>query len=140
MEDTMNYKTAISAAFLMLSAQTQLAAAETLRVNCLANSQWCSENKLYTFQSESIDYTYSIKIKTATSHCSDVKFHILSGDGTIEYGTTPWLAAGQLGIVPIGNNLARGAQVVQIRTLGRRGGCNTGRIGSWQAQVWPLAE
>ena len=111
--------------------------AETVGGICSSGGQTCDANAFYSFEStdESENGRYYIRIQAPSQHCSSVKYYVLLGDGSNSWGSTGWLAPGQTNVVQIGVPLPLGHQVVQIKAVGKRGGCNTGTLGSWKANV-----
>ncbi|MBP6012091.1 MAG: hypothetical protein KBA31_07675 [Alphaproteobacteria bacterium] len=96
----------------------------------------CAGQQQYRFQSDGIPTSYGIKFTAPPTHCSDVNYQVYATyEDRLLGRTRAFLAAGQSEIVPIGNDFARGLQVVNIRALGKVGGCNQGRMHSWAALV-----
>ena len=97
----------------------------------------CFGDATYSFQSDGIPTAYGLKITAPSTHCSSVNYQVYATyDRNRLLGRTRnFLAAGQSEIVPIGNDYARGLQVVAIRALGITGGCNQGSMSGWGALV-----
>ena len=130
-----------SAAFALASSDT--ASAERLQVNCTGSGQVlpgvvsCDGAAQFGFQSEGPGQMYVVQLMAPTTHCSRVKYIVWRGDGSpmVDFrtalGQTEFLDPGRSSWVRIGNQLARGLQVVRITAVGQVGGCNTGAMGSW---------
>lgn len=97
----------------------------------------CFGDAQFKFHSDGVPTAYGLKITASPMHCSAVNYQVYATyDPNLLLGKTQnFLEAGQSEIVPIGNNFARGLQVVNIRALGKVGGCNTGRMQGWSGRV-----
>jgi hypothetical protein len=97
----------------------------------------CAGDARFSFQSDGVPTAYGLKFTAPTTHCSAVNYQAYATyDVNHLLGRTRnFLEPGQSEIVPIGNDFARGLQVVTIRVLGKVGGCNTGRMSGWSATV-----
>ena len=91
----------------------------------------------FSFQSEGPGTQYALKITAPPTHCSAVNYQVYATyDLNRLLGRTQnFLEPGQSEIVPVGNDYARGLQVVAIRVLGKVGGCNQGRMSGWSGLV-----
>ena len=127
----------LSSSILLTFALAGHAKAEMIGGICSTGGQNCDAAALYSFEStdESDNGHYIIRIQAPRTHCSPVRYVILTGDGRLSWGATNWLEAGQTGILRIGVPLAIGTQVVQVKAIGKRGGCNMGTLGSWKANI-----
>lgn len=130
----------IALATLGLLIVGQPANAADISATCRSSGQvgeliTCDTRKDFSFHSNGEDKEYSLFIRASEGHCSDVKFTIYSYNNRIIMGETDWLAPGQQGYAVIGGGMAEGTQIVKVRADGRLGGCNTGRLGSWKANV-----
>ena len=97
----------------------------------------CAGESKFQFQSEGIPTAYGIKFTAPSTHCSAVNYQVWATyNPDLMLGRTRnFLEPGQSEIVPIGDDFARGLQVVNVRALGKIGGCNTGRMSGWSAMV-----
>ena len=97
----------------------------------------CAGEAKFQFQSDGIPTAYGIKFTAPSTHCSAVNYQVWATyNPDLMLGRTRnFLEAGQSEIVPIGNEFARGLQVINVRALGKVGGCNTGRMSGWSAIV-----
>jgi hypothetical protein len=111
-------------------------------INCRSSGQVCDTTMPLEFNSDGPGSEYAIQVKAPTGHCSAVRYFtmIAQGDG-VRIVQSEFLNAGQSSYLSLGNNLPRGRHSVTIGAVGKVGGCNTGRLGSWsvdaQATVIP---
>jgi hypothetical protein len=137
-------------AFVVSTGATIASAGETgqISVQCAVSDQiptgrpglvytTCFGDAQFRFQSEGVPTAYGLKFTAPTMHCSAVNYQVYATyDPNLLLGKTRnFLEPGQSEIVPIGNDFARGLQVVNVRALGKVGGCNTGRMQGWSATV-----
>lgn len=137
-------------ALVVSAGATFASAGETgqLSVQCAASDQirtgrpdlvytTCFGDAQFRFQSEGVPNSYGLKFTAPTMHCSAVNYQVYAtyDPNRLLGRTRDFLEPGQSEIVPIGNDLARGLQVVNVRALGKVGGCNTGRMSGWSAMV-----
>lgn len=97
----------------------------------------CAGEAKFQFQSDGIPTAYGIKFTAPSTHCSAVNYQVWATyNPDLMLGRTRnFLEAGQSEIVPIGDDFARGLQIINVRALGKVGGCNTGRMSGWSAIV-----
>ena len=91
----------------------------------------------FSFQSDGVGVQYGVKITAPPGHCSAVNYQVYAtyDQNHLLGRTRDFLNAGQNEIVPIGSEYARGLQIVEIRVLGKVGGCNQGRMSGWGAHL-----
>jgi hypothetical protein len=96
-----------------------------------------ADDPRFSFQSEGPGTQYGLKFTAPPTHCSAVNYQVYATyDLNHLLGRTQnFLEPGQSEIVPVGNDYARGTQVVAIRVLGKVGGCNQGRMSGWSGLV-----
>jgi hypothetical protein len=149
MFEVRRFALAVAAAFLALGTAALSVRAEVLTVNCSSSFLvrpelvQCEGAAQFGFQSDGPGTTYAVMLKAPTTHCSAVKYVVWRGDGSPmtnpaqALGQTQLLNPGQSGWVRVGNDLARGLQVVRITAYGQVGGCNRGTMGSWAVDASP---
>lgn len=136
------------AAALVASAPTVAGERGRISVNCLASDQLppagqgliyttCAGETQFRFQSAGVPTNYGIRFTAPSMHCSAVNYQVYATyNPNLMLGRTrDFLEPGQSEIVPIGNDFARGMQVINVRGLGKVGGCNQGRMSGWSADV-----
>lgn len=73
-----------------------------------------------------------VEISAGDRHCAEVKYILKTQDGDF-IGGTGWLAAGESDQVLVPSETS--PRSIRLFAKGRKGGCNTGRLSSWSADV-----
>ncbi|MEN9227150.1 MAG: hypothetical protein Q6L50_09465 [Gloeomargarita sp. GMQP_bins_120] len=112
-----------------LTVAPQQTYANPIVVNCSSAGQTCDRSANYNFHSDGSHVEYFMQLRAPASHCSDVKYIVTTSSG--QRWETGFLAPGQQAAVELGRGFPRGHHALQISAVGRLGGCNVGRLGSW---------
>lgn len=117
------------------------ALADRIEVTCagsspyLENTTLCETRGSFSFRSDGPEVAFYLTLTAPATHCSDVTYLIFRPGDPNSIGFSTRLAPGQSQNVEIGKGFGPGAASVEIGALGHVGGCNTGAIGSWAADV-----
>ncbi len=125
---------AMLAAASVVSFAPQASAQASLSATCTSSGQNCNRRLPFTFNSDGPGAEYAVTLKAPATHCSAVRYTLVSRNGDI-LGGTGFLNAGESTLVSLGDNLAKGRQTVFIQAQGKIGGCNSGRLGSWGVEA-----
>lgn len=130
-------KALLLAAVLAVPAQ-----AETVSVTCASNapgpwpgSMFCSDAKLLSFTPPSPGSTMMMKITAPAAHCSEITYLVHRFGSSEPIAVIERLKPGNRKRVSLGADWAEGQNSVTLTAVGHVGGCNTGTLLSWGAEV-----
>lgn len=95
----------------------------------------CEPEVPFTFSADGSVHRYVMTITAPATHCSKVSYR-LRFDGQVQAGVgTERLSPGESSRMYAGNDWPEGPVTVWISARGYVGGCNTGRLESWAADI-----
>ncbi len=108
-----------------------------IKINCTTSGQLCEPIFKKVIQTHSV---LKVNYTVGPLHCSAIKIHFLVND--VEKGVSDWLAwpdgegdlnSGAIDLGPVSSS--SGAITLGVKAEGKTGGCNEGRLGSWEGKV-----
>ncbi len=121
-------KSVLAAAMIVAASFAGVGSAEarTATLQCTSGTQRC--NNWVNFSLPRGDGVALVYLQAGSKHCSDVRYTIYTEDG-MALGHTGWLSAGEEDQIELDYMPSR--QRLVIGATGRKGGCNTGTLGSF---------